>query len=121
MREYGLNDSQLGVYLDMLEDPATTKYNLPVLLALPEGVDRDRAWRAFADTVAAHPIYAATFAAGAEGRLDLHRLRRVRRHDDARIARVRREAGGAEVFNQAFALCFRSLCRRAGRGQGWGS
>ena len=67
MKEYGLNDSQLGVYLDMIEDPMTIKYNLPVLITLPDGVDRDRVWQAFADTVAAHPIYAATFAAGEEG------------------------------------------------------
>ena len=67
MKEYGLNDSQLGVYLDMLGDQKTTKYNLPILVTLPEGVDRDRVWQAFAATVAAHPIYAATFAAGAEG------------------------------------------------------
>ena len=67
MKEYRLSDSQLGVYLDMIEDLTTVKYNLPLRITLPEGVDRDRVWRAFVDTVSAHPIYAATFAAGAEG------------------------------------------------------
>ena len=67
MKEFGLNDSQLGVYLDMLEDMATTKYNILLLLRLPEGVDRGRVWKAFVDSVAAHPVYAATFAAGENG------------------------------------------------------
>ena len=67
MKEYSLNDSQLGVYLDMVEDLSTTKYNLPILLELPDGVDRSRVWQALVDTVAAHPIYAATFAADDKG------------------------------------------------------
>ncbi|MCQ2121486.1 MAG: amino acid adenylation domain-containing protein [Fibrobacter sp.] len=67
MKEYRLNDSQLGVYLDMVEDPTTVKYNLPLQIAFPKGVDCDRVWQAFVDTVAAHPIYAATFTAGPEG------------------------------------------------------
>ncbi len=37
-----LNASQTGIYLECMQDPQTVKYNLPVLVRLPQTVDRER-------------------------------------------------------------------------------
>ncbi len=37
-----LNAGQTGIYLECMQEPETLKYNIPVLVRLPKGIDRDR-------------------------------------------------------------------------------
>ena len=67
MREYTPTDSQLDVFLDIAAHEETLMYNLPFLLRFPADVDRDRVWTAFTESVAAHPVYSATFVSTDHG------------------------------------------------------
>ncbi|MCQ2173848.1 MAG: amino acid adenylation domain-containing protein, partial [Bacteroidales bacterium] len=49
-----LSDSQLGVYLDCVSEPDSSKYNIPVLCELPSGTDTDRFKEAVRTVAARH-------------------------------------------------------------------
>ena len=49
-----LNASQTGIYLECSASPQTRKYNIPVLLKLPDGIDRDRLIDAVTRAVQGH-------------------------------------------------------------------
>ncbi|MCQ2058794.1 MAG: amino acid adenylation domain-containing protein [Bacteroidaceae bacterium] len=52
-----LSDSQLGVYLDSMQEPLSLKYNIPVLCRLPEDTDRNRFIQAVKKVAANHKAF----------------------------------------------------------------
>ena len=55
-----LSDSQLGVYLDSIGQPESTKYNIPVLCTLPDDVDIERFKAAVSAIAGKHDILGVT-------------------------------------------------------------
>ena len=42
MKTYPLSQSQLGVFLEMIQHPQMTQYNLGYMTSLPKSIDLDR-------------------------------------------------------------------------------
>ena len=55
--EWPLTDSQMGVYLECINDPEGTMYNIPMCCELPENVDGIRFREAVRKAVAMHPAF----------------------------------------------------------------
>lgn len=41
-KEWNLTDSQMGVYLECVNDPTSKMYNIPMCCELPKDIDKDR-------------------------------------------------------------------------------
>ncbi|MCI8483897.1 MAG: amino acid adenylation domain-containing protein [Lachnospiraceae bacterium] len=55
--EYPLTDSQMGVYLESVNDPEGVMYNIPMCCELPKQIDKDRLKQAVGKAVALHPAF----------------------------------------------------------------
>ncbi|MCQ4635722.1 amino acid adenylation domain-containing protein [Anaerovorax odorimutans] len=53
---YPLTDSQMGVFLECLQNPTGVMYNIPFAFTIPEGVDLQRFRQALLDTVKHYPV-----------------------------------------------------------------
>ena len=60
--EYPLTDSQMGVYLECINYPETTMYNIPMCCELPAGLDGERFRDAVKKAVAMHPAFGVNIA-----------------------------------------------------------
>ena len=60
--EYPLTDSQMGVYLECVNEPKATMYNIPMCCELPAGLDRERFVDAVKKAVAMHPAFGVNIA-----------------------------------------------------------
>lgn len=60
--DYPLSQSQMGVYLDCMKNPATTQYNLPFLFSLGAGADAEKLRDAVCKVIDAHPAVKARIA-----------------------------------------------------------
>ena len=58
--EYPLTDSQMGVYLECVNEPDTTMYNIPMCCELPRDVDLDRFCEAVGTVVSMHAAFGVT-------------------------------------------------------------
>lgn len=56
-KEWPLTDSQMGVYLECINEPECTMYNIPMCCELPEHIDRNRFKEAVKKAVAMHPAF----------------------------------------------------------------
>ncbi len=56
-KEWPLTDSQMGVYLECINDPEGTMYNIPMSCELPEHIDMVRFREAVKAAVAMHPTF----------------------------------------------------------------
>lgn len=56
-KEYALTDSQRGVYLECVNDPQATMYNIPMCCELPAGLDMDKFQDAVKKAVSMHPSF----------------------------------------------------------------
>ena len=56
-KEFPLTDSQMGVYLECVNDPEATMYNIPMCCELPENIDVIRFREAVREAVAMHPAF----------------------------------------------------------------
>lgn len=56
-REWPLTDSQMGVYLECVNEPECTMYNIPMCCELPEHVDMNKFREAVKKAVAMHPAF----------------------------------------------------------------
>ncbi len=54
---YPLTDSQMGVYLECMNHPEGTMYNIPMCCELPEDIDCEKFCRAVEQAVAMHPAF----------------------------------------------------------------
>ncbi|MDO5441461.1 MAG: amino acid adenylation domain-containing protein, partial [Bacillota bacterium] len=61
LKEYPLTASQLGVYLECLEKPESTMYNIPLYALLPKDIDVDKFEAAVKKVAALHPVLNAKF------------------------------------------------------------
>ncbi len=59
---YSLSDSQMGVYLECVNDPLGTMYNIPMCCELPGDLDRERFKQAVAKAIAMHPAFGVMIA-----------------------------------------------------------
>ena len=64
---YPMTEAQRGVYMECLEDPSSTKYNIPVMLRLPASVDPDRFADAVRRAAEKHPALSAGADTDADG------------------------------------------------------
>lgn len=55
--EYILTDSQMGVYLECINDPQATMYNIPMCCELPADIDMDKFKDAVKKVVSMHPSF----------------------------------------------------------------
>ena len=55
--EYVLTDSQMGVYLECVNDPQSTMYNIPMCCELPDAIDMEKFKYAVKKVVAMHPSF----------------------------------------------------------------
>ncbi|MDE5967153.1 MAG: amino acid adenylation domain-containing protein, partial [Lachnospiraceae bacterium] len=55
--EYPLTDSQMGVYLECVNEPEATMYNIPMCCKLPADLDRERFKDSVKKAVAMHPAF----------------------------------------------------------------
>ena len=60
--EYVLTDSQVGVYLECINDPQATMYNIPMCCELPAEIDMKRFKDAVKKAVAMHPSFGVNIA-----------------------------------------------------------
>lgn len=60
--EYPLTDSQMGVYLECVNDPESTMYNIPMCCELPADLDTERFREAVERAVAMHPAFGVNIA-----------------------------------------------------------
>ena len=60
--EYRLTDSQMGVYLECVNDPEATMYNIPMCCELPPKLDRERFKEAVKRAIAGHPSFGVRIA-----------------------------------------------------------
>lgn len=56
-----LAPAQVGVYMECVEDPETTKYNIPSLIELPKEIDKERYIAAVKEVVSKHPAFSVHF------------------------------------------------------------
>ncbi len=56
-KEWPLTDSQMGVYLECVNDPTSKMYNIPMCCELPKDIDKDRFREAVKKAVAMHPAF----------------------------------------------------------------
>lgn len=56
-KEWPLTDSQMGVYLECVNDPKSKMYNIPMCCELPQNIDLDRFRQAVKQAVAMHPAF----------------------------------------------------------------
>ena len=56
-KEYALTDSQMGVYLECVNDPQATMYNIPMCCELPADIDMDKFQDAVKKAVSMHPSF----------------------------------------------------------------
>ena len=56
-KEYPLTDSQMGVYLECVNDPDATMYNIPMCCELPENIQLERFKNAVQKAVARHASF----------------------------------------------------------------
>lgn len=61
-KEFPLTDSQMGVYLECINEPEGTMYNIPMCCELPGTLDKDRFIQAVQKAVAAHPSFGINIA-----------------------------------------------------------
>ncbi len=55
--QWPLTDSQMGVYLECVNEPESTMYNIPMCCELPEDIDEGRFREAVKRAVAMHPAF----------------------------------------------------------------
>lgn len=60
--EYVLTDSQIGVYLECVNDPQSTMYNIPMCCELPAAIDVDKFKDAVKKAVSMHPSFGVNIA-----------------------------------------------------------
>ena len=60
--EYVLTDSQMGVYLECVNDPQSTMYNIPMCCELPDAIDMEKFKYAVKKVVAMHPSFGVNIA-----------------------------------------------------------
>ena len=75
--DYPITQTQMGVYIECMMDPASVLYNIPLLLKLGDGVDVVRLSEAVKTAINAHPYVKSTLFADADGNI------RAKRNDDA--------------------------------------
>ena len=75
--DYPLTQTQNGIFVESMSNPATTLYNIPLLIKLGENVDIDRLEDAVKAAIDAHPYLKATLFMNDGGDI------RTRRNDDA--------------------------------------
>lgn len=56
-KEWPLTDSQMGVYLECINDPEGTMYNIPMCCELPKAIDTGRFKETVKKAVAMHPAF----------------------------------------------------------------
>ncbi len=61
-QEYVLTDSQIGVYLECVNDPQSTMYNIPMCCELPAAVDMEKFKDAVKKAVSMHPSFGVNIA-----------------------------------------------------------
>lgn len=61
-KEFVLTDSQMGVYLECVNDPQATMYNIPMCCELPEDIDMQRLKAAVKQAVSMHPSFGVNIA-----------------------------------------------------------
>lgn len=60
--EYVLTDSQMGVYLECVNDPQSTMYNIPMCCELPDAIDMEKFKYAVKKAVSIHPSFGVNIA-----------------------------------------------------------
>ena len=55
-----LNEGQTGIYLECTEQPQSLKYNMPMLVRLPENIEKDRLIQAVRTVIGAHEAFFST-------------------------------------------------------------
>ncbi len=60
--EYVLTDSQVGVYLECINDPQATMYNIPMCCELPAEIDMEKFKDAVKKAVSMHPSFSVNIA-----------------------------------------------------------
>ena len=61
MKTYPLTQSQLGIFLEMMQHPQMTQYNLGYMTSLPKSIDLDRLEQAFRTIYATCPTFRIRF------------------------------------------------------------
>ena len=61
-KEYILTDSQLGVYLECVNDPQATMYNIPMCCELPAAIEIEKFKNAVKKAVSMHPSFGVNIA-----------------------------------------------------------
>ena len=61
MKTYPLSQSQLGVFLEMIQHPQMTQYNLGYMTSLPKSIDLDRFEQALRTIYANCPAFRIRF------------------------------------------------------------
>ena len=91
MKTYPLLQSQLGVFMQCIQNPQSTQYNLPNECAIPSTVDIERLIRAWETVIAARPIFRTRFMIDPNGEI------RQWSDDAMEIPIVRRKSTYADV------------------------
>ncbi|MBQ9892580.1 MAG: amino acid adenylation domain-containing protein [Bacteroidales bacterium] len=109
-RTFALSAPQQGVYVDCLKNPASTIYNIPVSILLPEGTEPERVVSAVKAIVRAHPELTVSF--GSEGS-DIVQTTHPGIEVDVPVLKVSREefASVKADFVKPFNLTQAPLCR----------
>ena len=61
MKTYPLSQSQMGIFLEMMQHPQMTQYNLGYMTSLPKSIDLDRLEQAFRTIYATCPAFRIRF------------------------------------------------------------
>ncbi len=109
-RTFGLSAPQQGVYVDCLKNPASTIYNIPTSILLPEGIEPEKVASAVKAIVKAHPELTVSF--GSEGS-DVVQTTHPDIEVDVPVLKVSREEFAAlkADFVKPFNLAQAPLCR----------
>ncbi len=105
--DYPITQTQMGIYIECMMDPASTLYNIPLLLKLGDGVDVLRLSEAVKTAINAHPYVKSTLFADAEGN-----IRAKRNDEEAQVSPVRCETlPSMETLVKPFSLLGGTLYR----------
>ncbi|MBR1542691.1 MAG: hypothetical protein IJ628_08800, partial [Bacteroidaceae bacterium] len=61
MKTYPLSQSQMGIFVEMMQHPQMTQYNLGYMTSLPKSIDLDRLEQAFRTIYATCPAFRIRF------------------------------------------------------------
>ena len=91
MKTYPLLQSQLGVFMQCIQNPQSTQYNLPSECLLPPSVDVERCIKAFEKVIAERPIFRTRFMIDPNGEI------RQWSDDTIKVPVIRRKSTYAEM------------------------